>query len=169
MAHLAQRSFDGLHFDEQVADFLEEVVEMVRANHVRHAIDFEVADVLASAKLRNEIKDANPAAIFGSDAGEFTKGNESGAIDAGDGNVSYDQGPFPRLKFREELMGILNIANAPAFGIEDLFDRAGALGIVVEDKNANLRGQDRGISTHRTIIALLARGEQGKGGLRRIG
>ena len=162
MAHLAQRSFDGLHFDEEIADFLEEVVEMVRANHVRHAIDFEVADVLAAAKLRNEIEDANPAAIFGRDAGEFTKGDKGRAVDAGDGNVGDYQGPFPRLQFRKELLGILHVANAPALGVEDLFDRTGALGIVVEDKDADLWGQDRGIGTHRTSITLLAWPEQRK-------
>jgi hypothetical protein len=152
MADLAERRFNGFYFDEEVTDLFKEVVKMVRANDVGHMVDLEMADVLASARFRDEVESPDPAAIFRGDASELAKGDESRAINAGDGHIGDDQGPLPSLEFREKLMSVLDVSDAPAFGVEDLFDRTGALGIVVEDKDANLGGRDRGISTHRTSI-----------------
>jgi hypothetical protein len=112
-----------------------------------------MADVLASADFGDEIEDADAAAILGRDVGELAQSDKSWAIDVHYGDVGDDQGPFRGLELGKKLAGILDVADAPAFRVEDLFDRTGALGIVVEDKNANLARLNRGISTHRTIIA----------------
>lgn len=65
MADLAQRRFDCFYFDEEVADFFKEIVKVIRANHVGKAVDFEMADVLASAHFRNQKEDADATAILG--------------------------------------------------------------------------------------------------------
>jgi hypothetical protein len=46
-------------------------------------------------------------------------------------------------------------ADAPSLGVQDLFDRTSTWGIVVEDKNADLRGDGRGTSTHNTEYTVL--------------
>src|ERR1700719_2402116 len=48
MADLTNGALDGLHFDEQVADFFEKVVEMVGAKHVGKACGFQLDNVLAA-------------------------------------------------------------------------------------------------------------------------
>jgi hypothetical protein len=98
--------------------------------------DFEMADVLASTQFRDEVEDTDAATIVWRDAGELAEGDESRAVNTGYGDVGNDQGPFARLEFSEKLMSVLDVADAPAFRVEDLFDRTSALGIVVEDKSA---------------------------------
>jgi hypothetical protein len=48
MADLTDGTLDGLHFDEQVADFFEKVVKMVGAKHVGKACGFQLDNVLAA-------------------------------------------------------------------------------------------------------------------------
>ena len=152
VADLAERRFDGLHFDEKVADLFQEIVKMVRTNHVGHVADLEMADVLAAAGFRDEIEGAHAATILGGNAGKLAQGNESGAFDACQSHVRDDEGPFSGLELGQEHLGVWDDADAPPLGVQNLFDRTGTLGIVVEDKDTDLAGLDRGIGTHRTSI-----------------
>src|SRR6266851_4455382 len=43
-------------------------------------------------------------------------------------------------------------ADAPAFRVQNLFDRAGARRIAVENEEAHLAGLDSGTSTHNTLL-----------------
>lgn len=64
----------------------------------------------------------------------------------GEGDIGDDEGPFAAFQFREEQLRVGNDAHAPAFGIENDAQGAGAWGVGVEDENTYLRcyARDRG-------------------------
>ncbi len=74
-------------------------------------------------------------------------------VDTRQGHVRNDEGPFAGLEFREEHLGVWDNADAPAFGVKNLFDRTGAGGVAVKNEQAHLAGLDeRGTSTHNTQL-----------------
>jgi hypothetical protein len=154
VANLAQRGFNRFHFDQEIADFFKEIVEVIRPDHIRESVDFEVADVLACAHFGNQKENADAAAILGGDGGEFAQGDESRALDTRQSDIGDDEGPFPGLELSEEHLGIGDEADTPAFGIQDLFDRAGTWGIAVKDEKAHLAGLNSRTSTHNTDYSL---------------
>src|SRR5579863_7922364 len=56
MANLTQRGFDGLHFDEQVTDFFQEVVQVERAYYIGKLGRFERAGILATCQFGKNVK-----------------------------------------------------------------------------------------------------------------
>src|SRR5450755_4762446 len=102
IADLAKRHGDGVNFKEQVADFFEEIVEMEGAGDVGQVGFFQRFHVGAAGHFGNDIEDADAAALFGGNGGEFAQSEESRAVCAGYGYVSDDQSPFSVAQLGEE-------------------------------------------------------------------
>jgi len=156
VADLPDWAFDGLHFDEQITDFFEKVVKVVRAKHIGEPRGFQVSHVLAASRLWNKVQDANAGAIRRRNARELAQDNEGVTVDPCQNHIRNHERPFPGLQLREEHFGVGDDPDSPSLGIQDLFDRARALGIVVEDENAHLLGNRCGTSTHDTKYTLNA-------------
>jgi hypothetical protein len=150
MADLTDGALDGLHFDEQIADFFEKVVKMVGSKHVGKARGFQMDNVLAAGLFRDEIQNADAGAISRRDAGKLAQYDEGVALNPRKSHVGDHERPFPGLQFGQEHLAVGDDPDAPPFGIQDLFDRTCPLGIVIEDKNADLLGDSSGTSTHAT-------------------
>jgi hypothetical protein len=153
VADLTERSVNRFHLDEEVADFFEEIVKVIGPNHIWEARGFELDDVLASARFWNQKKGADASALLRGDGSEFAQGDESGPVDTRQSNIGDDKGPFAGFELRKEHLGIGDYADPPAFGVQNLFDRAGARGVAVKNEQAYLaRLDDCGTSTHNTPL-----------------
>ncbi len=150
MANLADRAFDGLHFDEQIADFFEKVVKVVRTKYIGHPRPFQRSKVLGAGHFRYQVQDTNTATVGGRYAGKLTQGHEDRAFNSGKSYVGDHQGPFTGFQFGQQQLDIGNDANPPSFRIQDLLDGGSARGIVIQDKNAALLKDRSGTSTHNT-------------------
>jgi len=117
VANLAQRDVNGFHFDEQVADFFQEIVKMVGAKDVRKPRGFEGLNVLSAAERRNHVKDAKAAAFVDGDGGEFAEDGEDGTIERDLCDVGDDQRPLGGFKFAEKELCVGYNADAPTFGV----------------------------------------------------
>jgi len=63
MADLTDGTLDGLHFDEQIADFFEKVVKVVGTKYVGKARGFQMDNVLAAGQFRDQIQDADAPTV----------------------------------------------------------------------------------------------------------
>ena len=152
MADLAQRRFDCFYFDEEIADLFQEIVKVIGPDHIGETRDFELDDVLAAARFGNQKKGADAATLLRGNGGEFAQGDESWPVDTRQGYVGDDKGPFAGFELRKEHLGVWDNADAPTFGVQDLFYRTGALGVVVQNEQAYLTGLNSGTSTHNTRL-----------------
>lgn len=148
VAHLANGPFDSFDLDKEIADLFEEIVKMEGAHDIRCFCELERADELASRHFRNEIECADATALVVGDAGKFAKRDEGRRVETGQCDVGDDERPFPGLKLREEQLGVLDQADAPAFGIEDLTQRTLVLVVVIQDEDADLLRLHRGKGRH---------------------
>lgn len=137
MANLAQRDVNGFHFDEQVADFFQKIMKMVRAKDVRKPRGFESLHVLSAAQGRNHVQDAKAAAFIDGDAGEFAEDGEDGTIERDLGDVGDDQRPLSGFKFAEKELCVGYNADAPTFVVENLANGGATGGVSVEHENAD--------------------------------
>jgi hypothetical protein len=156
VADLAERCFDGFHFDEQVTHFFKEIVQVKWADDVGKLGGFKWAGVLAAGKLRKDIEDAKAGAFGGGNAGEFAQGYEQRSIDADQGGVGDHEGIFAGFEFGEEQFRVGDDAETPFLGVQNLAQGALAGRVVVEDEDADLLGDwDGGGGTgHVFILAL---------------
>src|SRR5262249_55310181 len=143
VADLAQSDFNGFDFDEQVADFLQKIVKVIRAHNVRHAAAFEGMGEMAAGHRGDKIEDAQAATIFWSDVGKFAKDGEDRTVDGNLANVGDKQRPFGTFEFAEENGGVGNDADAPAFCVKNLAKSGCTSGVVVQDENVDLARRDR--------------------------
>ena len=137
---LAQRGIYCFHFDEQVTDFLQKIVQVVGANDVGELGLFERPDVLAARHFRNKKETAHAAAFVNGNRGEFAQHVVAGRIKAEQSNIGDDQRPDADAHFGEELTAVGGNADAPAFRIEDLAESHGAGPFLVEDQDIDWTG-----------------------------
>src|ERR1700722_4852200 len=114
VAHLANGTFDGFYFDEQVAHFLEKIVQVEGAQDIGRAGQLQGANVLVSTYFGHQIKDADAPSLFVRNAGQLAKRDEYRGIRASQRNISDNQGPFDRFERGKEQVGVLNQADSPA-------------------------------------------------------
>src|SRR6266478_4522077 len=125
----------------------------IRGGPDGEARGFKLDDVLASARFWNQKKGADASALLRGDGSEFPQGDKSWPVDTRQGHIRNDEGPFAGLELREEHLGVWDNADAPAFGVKNLFDRTGAGGVAVKNEQAHLAGLDEcGTSTHNTQL-----------------
>src|SRR6266853_2432864 len=150
MADLPDGAFDGLHFDEEVADFFKKVMKVIGAKHVREARGFQMNQELAAGCLWDQVQDADASTLRSGNTGKLAQDDEGVTIDSRKHYIGNHERPFPGFQLRKEHLGVRDDADAPSLGIQNLFDRTRALGIVVQDENANLLWGRRRTSTHNT-------------------
>ena len=93
---------------------------------------------MAAGHGRDEVEDAEAAAVFRRDGGKITKNGEDVAFDGDLGNVGDNQGPFGGFQFAEEEVYVGDDTDAPALGVENLAQGGRAGRVIVEHKDADL-------------------------------
>src|SRR5215467_153297 len=151
-ANQPDRGIDHLNFDQEIANFLQEVVEVVWANHVRQPRCFDLSSELAFRCFRDNEKSPDASARLLRNRCDFAKREKSRAVEVHRSRIGHDQGPIGALQFSEQCFLVWNDAHAPAFGVQDLLHGAGSAGVIVEHKNPHLTGSDRRTSTHKDIV-----------------
>ena len=119
-AHLAQGRLDGFYFHKQIADLLEEVMQMERPDDIRQTGLFEGVGVMGPGHFRDEIQNTEAASFVGGHAGELAQRGESRAFKIYQRHVGNDQRPLRALHFGEEVLGVRDDSDSPALGVEDL-------------------------------------------------
>src|SRR2546425_5589609 len=99
---------------------------------------FEGSGIVLARGFRNDEERANARALFSGHGRELIKGQVGGSVGARERNVCDHQRPFPCRQFRQKRARVRRNPHAPAFGVQDLPKSGLLLGVVIEDKDADL-------------------------------
>lgn len=131
ITHLAEWNGDGVNFKEQITDLLEEIVEVEGPDDVGQMRLLQCFHISAAGHLRNDIEDADAPAFFRGDGGEFAQSNESRAFETSYRHIGDNQGPLAVAELGKKQIRVGDNVDAPAFGIQDLANGRGVLGVLL--------------------------------------
>ena len=111
---------------------------MERPGDVREARLLQGFHIFAAGHFGKDIEDAHAPTFLAGHRGQLLQSDEGRGVGADDGNVGHYQRPFSIAKFGKEQIGIGHDVYAPALGIEKLANPCGVLGVLFQNKNADL-------------------------------
>ncbi len=146
-ADAADRLGDSAGLDEKLADLFEEVVEVIWLERIGKALAFQDGLHILRAGDRDQEEGANAfrrrlafrlrGGRLG--LGEFLEDGEEGSANVGQRDIDDGKVPRARGQFGEGVSYQRNDADAPALGIEDVFQRTLAGNIVVNNQDSDFR------------------------------